>query len=85
MFTGVHMTWPVAEAKNRLSEVMRRALTEGPQRIARRDGAVIVLAEAEYRRLTGEKPSLVSYLMQGPSLDGVDLKRDASPIRPVDL
>jgi prevent-host-death family protein len=79
------MTWPVAEAKNRLSEVMRRALTEGPQRIARRDGAVIVIAEAEYRRLTGEKPSLAQYLMQGPSLDGVDLTRDQTPIRPVDL
>jgi prevent-host-death family protein len=79
------MTWPVAEAKNRLSEVMRRALTEGPQRIARRDGAVIVIAEAEYRRLTGEKPSLAQYLMQGPSLDSVDLTRDQTPIRPVDL
>jgi prevent-host-death family protein len=79
------MTWPVAEAKNRLSELMRRALTEGPQRIARRDGAVIVIAEAEYRRLTGEKPSLARYLMQGPSLDGVDLTRDPSPIRPVEL
>jgi prevent-host-death family protein len=66
------------EAKNRLSEVMRRALTEGPQRIARRDGAVIVIAEAEYRRLTGEKPSLTQYLMQGPSLDGVDLTGSVS-------
>lgn len=79
------MTWPVAEAKNRLSELMRRALTEGPQRIARRDGAVIVIAEAEYRRLTGEKPSLATYLLQGPSLDGIDLTRDQSSIRPVDL
>ena len=79
------MTWPVAEAKNRLSEVMRRALTEGPQRIARRDGAVIVIAEAEYRRLTGEKPSLAQYLVQGPLLDGVELTRDPSPMRPVDL
>jgi prevent-host-death family protein len=79
------MTWPVAEAKNRLSEVMRRALTEGPQRIARRDGAVIVIAEAEYRRLTGEKPSLAQYLTEGPLLDGVELTRDPGSMRPVDL
>ena len=79
------MDWPVAEAKNRLSEVMRRALSEGPQRIAKRDAAVIVIAEAEYRRLTGERPDLVGYLLAGPSLDDVELTRDRSPMRPVDL
>jgi antitoxin Phd len=79
------MDWQVAEAKNKLSEVMRRALEEGPQRIARRDAAVIVMAEGEYRRLTGERPSLARYLLDGPSLEGVALGRDRSPIRPSGL
>lgn len=30
------MSWQLAEAKNKLSEVMTRALTIGPQRICRR-------------------------------------------------
>lgn len=79
------MDWPVAEAKNRLSEVMRRALEEGPQRIARRGAAVIVLSEAEYRRLTGERPDLARHLLEGPSLEGVDLARDPGAMRPSGL
>ena len=79
------MEWRLAEAKNRLSEVVRLALGEGPQRIVRRDDAVVVLAEEEYRRLVGERPRLVDYLCDGPSLEGVDLARDRSAMREVKL
>lgn len=48
------MDWQLADAKNRLSEVVNRALTEGPQRIERRGDRVVVLSEAEYDRLTGK-------------------------------
>ena len=79
------MVWQLAEAKNRFSEVVRLALQEGPQKVTRRGDAVIVLSEAEYRRLSGEKPSFLQYLASGPSLEELDLSRDPSPMREVDL
>jgi prevent-host-death family protein len=77
------MTWQLAEAKNKFSEVMTRALTLGPQRVRRRDQVVVVLSEAEYRRLTGDHPTLKDYLLAGPDLSDLDLRRDASPPRDV--
>ena len=80
----MNLNWQLADAKNRLSEVVRRALTEGPQRISRRQDAVIVLSEAEYQRLTGTRPNVIDYILNGPSLDGVPVERDRSPMREVE-
>lgn len=78
--------WQVAEAKNKFSELITKALTEGPQRVRRRGETVVVLSEAEYERLAGKpKVTLGEYLLNGPSLEGVDLERDKSPGREVDL
>ena len=79
------MDWQLAEAKNRLSEVVRRALAEGPQRITRRDAAVMVIAETEYLHLTGHRPNFIDYLMTGPSFEDLQLDRDPTPARDVDL
>ena len=79
------MDWKLAEAKNKLSEVVKRAHTEGPQRILRRDGAVVILSEADYDRLTGRRPGLKRLLLDGPGLEGVDLERDRSRARDVYL
>lgn len=78
------MNWQLAEAKNKLSEVMTRALTVGPQRIRRRDQTVIVLAEADYLHLTGERPTLKQHLLTGPDLSVLDLERDKTPMREVE-
>ncbi len=78
--------WQLADAKNKLSEVVRRALAEGPQRITRRDEAVIVLSQKDFDALTGKQPTLGAFLMEpGPDFDGVDLKRDPSIGREVNL
>ena len=79
------MSWQLAEAKNRLSEVINRALEEGPQRITRRGDVVMLVSEAEYLRAVGQRQGFVDYLCAGPSLEGVDLKRDSSSIRDVEL
>ncbi len=79
------MNWQLAEAKNRFSEVVRQALSGKVQRITSRNEAVIMISEAHYQQLIGQKPSLVDYLMSAPSLDELDLERDRSPIREVDL
>jgi len=78
--------WKLAEAKNRFSEVFRLALKDGPQRITRHGNeAVYVLSESEYRRLKGDPPDFIEFLLNGPSLEGLELGRDASPMRDVDL
>jgi antitoxin Phd len=79
------MEWQLADAKNKFSELVSRALTEGPQRVTRRNEAVVLMAEAEYERLTGKRPGFIDFLLNGPDLSGLDLTRDRSPMREVDL
>lgn len=79
------MDWQIAEAKNKFSELMNRAVTEGPQRVRRRNDAVIMLAEGEYDRLTGTRPDFKEYLTRRVGLDELDLSRDQSPGRDVSL
>ena len=78
------MTWNLAEARNRLSEVMNRALNEGPQTITRREDAVVVISAARYEELTGKRPGFNEFLFQGESFEVLDLERDRSPMRDFD-
>jgi len=81
------MNWQVQEAKQRFSELVQRALDEGPQVVTRRgQEAVVVIAVDEYRRLTGRVPDFKEFLLAGPDFSGLDLdalKRDLP--RPVEL
>ncbi len=79
------MNWQLADAKNRLSEVVNRALNEGPQRITRRGDAVVLISEEQYLKAIGEKQSFTEYLVSGPTMDGLDLERDQSLMRAIDL
>ncbi|MDE0057412.1 MAG: type II toxin-antitoxin system prevent-host-death family antitoxin [Defluviicoccus sp.] len=64
--------WSVAEAKARLSEVLRLAQEEGPQRIGRRRTFVVVPA-AEWEARASPRPPLgrwlVDNLPRGANLD----------------
>jgi prevent-host-death family protein len=55
------MAWQLQEAKNNLSEVVQRAMTEGPQTITRhgKPAAVVVSAEDYRRRMGRERLSRV--------------------------
>lgn len=78
--------WQLAEAKNRFSEVARAALTEGPQKIARRDGNIVVLSEEEYLKLKGEPEDFKDFLFSTtPDLSELDLRRDQSTMREIEL
>ena len=79
------MEWNLAEAKNRFSEVVNLALTQGPQRVRRRKEAVVIVAAAEFERLTGKRAGFKDYLSKGESFEGLDLVRDRSPSRRVEL
>jgi len=79
------MEWKLADAKNRLSELVTKAATEGPQRIRRHKDVVVVIAEPAYRAMTGERPTLKQLLLDGPSLADVIPERDRSSMRSVEL
>ena len=80
------MEWNLADAKNRFSEVVNLALTEGPQRVHRRKDTVVVVAAEEFERLVvGRRPAFKDYLAQGESFEELDLARDQSPSRDVAL
>ncbi len=58
--------WQLQEAKARLSEVVRRAVDEGPQHVSiRGEPAAVVLSEQEYRQLTSQRPSIVDHILAG--------------------
>ena len=79
------MEWKLSDAKNRLSELVNRVIDEGPQLIRRRNDAFVVLTEEAYKELAGERPSLKELLLEGPSLEGVDLSRNRSGMRDAGL
>lgn len=79
--------WQLQEAKARLSEVIQKALNEGPQDISLRGrAAAVVLSHADYERLIRPKPNFTTFLRESP-LHGVELEleRDASLARDVGL
>lgn len=79
------MTWQLQEAKQKLSEVVQKALDEGPQTITRRgESVVVVLSVDEYRQLTG-KPDFAAFLLTGPDFSQLDLDRSPEPQRDVEL
>ncbi|MHA6762869.1 type II toxin-antitoxin system Phd/YefM family antitoxin [Streptacidiphilus sp. PAMC 29251] len=55
--------WQVQEAKQRFSEVLRRAHEDGPQVVTRHGAEVAVVIDiGEYRRLKGEELSFKGFL-----------------------
>ena len=78
------MSWRLADAKNRFSELVNRALRGEPQVVMRRRDAVVVVARRDYQELTGKRMSFKQFLLgEGPSLRELDLRRDKSPMRNV--
>ena len=79
--------WKLAEAKARFSEVVRRALSEGPQRVTVRGrDAVVVISTEELARLLPRKRRIpfVAF-MESLYVEGLDLIREPDRGRDVDL
>lgn len=81
------MGWQLQDAKARLSELVKLAVSEGPQAITvHGKPAVVVLSSEDYERLSGRKQKFTEFIRRSP-LAGVELelKRDRSPPRKVKL
>jgi prevent-host-death family protein len=63
--------WKLEDAKNRFSEVVRRAASQGPQFVTKHGrNAAVVLGVEEYRRLT-QPETLVEFLSRSPLADAL--------------
>ena len=77
--------WPVAEAKARFSEMIDRALSEGPQTITRSGRrTVIVVSAEEWERRTRRQGSLADFFASSP-LRGSELQIERAPESPRDI
>ena len=78
--------WQLQEAKAKLTQLIKEANFE-PQIISRRGvNETVVISMEKYKELLGKKEDLVSFFRNSP-LYGIDLdlKRDTSTIREIDL
>ena len=87
--TKVSSTWCLQDAKARLSELVRKAHSVGPQHVTVHGReAVVVISEEEYRRLRGERSGqLLVDLLAGSPLREVEIEHRPirGPVRDVDL
>ncbi|MEZ4606879.1 MAG: type II toxin-antitoxin system Phd/YefM family antitoxin [Deinococcales bacterium] len=78
-------TWQLQEAKNKFSEVVEEALSQGPQIITKRGvETVIVLSYIEYRKLMLNQQKLSDFFRESPLATAeidLDLQRDKSEVR----
>jgi prevent-host-death family protein len=57
--------WAVATAKAQFSEVIEKAMTEGPQEITKSGkAAVVMISAAEWERLKPEQENLADFLIR---------------------
>jgi prevent-host-death family protein len=79
--------WQLQEAKAHLSEVIKRAAKEGPQKITvHGDPTAVVISNKEYERLKQPKGSFVKFMRSSP-LYGLelDLRRKQSLTRDAEV
>lgn len=73
------MVWQVQEAKQRFSEVLRRARADGPQLVTKHGEQIaVVLSIEEFHRLRGEPRyrDFNEWLLNGPKIDLPDEEFD---------
>lgn len=84
--------WQLQEAKNKLSELIDRVLSEGPQVITRHGVEIaVVMPFTGYKKLTERKQKLGDFLMSSPLhesglVSGLVIERDKQTnLRAIDL
>jgi len=70
-------TWKLQDAKARFSEVVDRALANGPQLVTRHgDNAVVVIAYAEFQAATMPAESFKSFILASRGVSDLPLTRE---------
>lgn len=76
----VQNIWQLQDAKNRFSELVNKALDEGPQIVTRRGEEVVVIVSSKaYQKTIKTQTSLLEFFRQSPLVGAeLDLERDPS-------
>ena len=78
--------WQLHDAKAKLSELIDRARSEGPQVISRHGKArAVVLSIEAFEELEAAKPNFKEYLLAGPKFEEFEIERPKDLGRAVDL
>jgi prevent-host-death family protein len=80
-------TWTVAQAKAKFSEIIQRAMSDGPQTITRNGHtAAVVVGAEEWQRKTKRVGNLVEFFAESPLREsGLKIRRRKDPPRKIDL
>ena len=83
----MNAVWQVQEAKNRFSDLMDRAVSDGPQTVTRHGRAVVRVVAVTPEEAAVKQPAddgFVQYLLNSPKVDGFELpvrrSRKAPPV-----
>lgn len=79
--------WQLSDAKNRFSELVNKALDEGPQVVTRRGEEVVTVISTEaYLQLQLSQSSILEFFRSSPLVGvALDLDRDRSLPREIEL
>ncbi len=80
-------SWQLQEAKSHFDEIIKNAISDGPQNITLRgESVVVIISKTQYDSLVKPHPSFVKFMQKSPLVDiKLDLKRNPSPTRNVEL
>jgi len=80
------MRWQLQEAKQRFSELVRRATQEGPQVVTRHgEEVVVVVAAEEYQRTKAASQSFKDFLRSAPDWEALSIERSTEKARVIKL
>ena len=78
------MRWKLQDAKARFSELVQKAIEEGPQTVTRHGKqTVVVLSAAQFELMKKRQISLKDLLQSAPWHE-LEIERDKSPPREID-
>lgn len=79
------MSWQLQEAKNKFSEVVEKAINEGPQQITKRGKkAAVLLSINDFLKLKRKNNSLIDFFRNSP-LQDLSLERAKDLPRSIQL
>ena len=79
------MAWQLQEAKAKFSELVQKAIEEGPQTVTRRGKPSVVVLSAEQFELMKKRQIDLKDLLRSAPWHELEIERDTSPPRDADL
>jgi prevent-host-death family protein len=82
---GAMQSWPIHEAKARLSELVKRAQRRPQQLTSHGEPVAVVISAQEWERQQNQEESLVAFIRRSPLLGVEDLTLERCSDLPRDL